>query len=170
MLGWCIYIWPQNRVDDLKELRWGAGEGVTYCKTSSHSQHGHSGQCCFKAFSKAESFLVQPLKMKICWSTSSSFPSTTWYIYIYIYLPIYFLKALYNKGRKRKGGSRREEQLLNGSICPSAGISYPVMATAITATCSGQGTSLKIIDDHRPPSLSALKLSVVTKGEKNFKK
>lgn len=92
------------------------------------------------------------------------------YIYLYIYLPIYFLKALYTKGRKRKGGSRREEQLLNGSICPSAGISYPVMATAMTATCSGQGTSLKMIDDHRPPSLSDLKFSVVTKGEKNFKK
>lgn len=58
-----------TRVDDLKELRWGAGEGVTYCKTLSHSrcaQRGHSGQCCFKAVSKAESFLLQPLNLKFC--------------------------------------------------------------------------------------------------------
>lgn len=91
------HAWMMHIHMATQQSRWpegatlGAGEGVAYCKTSSHSQcaqRGHSGQCCFKAISKAESFLVQPLNMKICWSTSSSLPSTTWYIYksIYIYL------------------------------------------------------------------------------------
>lgn len=65
----------------------GSLEGVTYCKPEVvlEAQSEHSGQCCFKAVSKAESFLLQTPQNKGLWKHVLLLPSAI----LYIFLPLY---------------------------------------------------------------------------------